>query len=187
MAINPVLQTVMNMAGESFAVIRDSEVVAQVRGMKNRDPNTGKEYIALFPGTDVTRGDRLKAQNTEEEFLIVATEHEYVEGQLFQDRAYHGSMEEFPPIQSDASQVPIVSIPENKLPYYMDYIKCLIKIKIPEPEQELEALVTQLEKGLSTGTISQGSLTDYKELLEEKDWLSSAVGTVLLSWITSRT
>ena len=187
MAVNPVLQTIMEMAGEMFVVTRDSKVVTEVKGMKNRDPNTGQNYIALFPGADVNEGDRLKAQNTAEEFLIIATEHEYVDDQLFQDRAYYGSQEEFTLIQSEESPVSIITNPDDKLRYYIDYIKCLIKIKAPAAEPEFEALLAQLEKALSEDIITRGSLGDFKELLEEKEWLANAIGTVLLSWITSRT
>ena len=41
MDVNPVLQTIMEMAGLRLAVKRDSEVIAEVSGLKNQDPYTG--------------------------------------------------------------------------------------------------------------------------------------------------
>ena len=52
-SINPVLKTIMELSGIKFSVNRNSEVINEIVGLKNKDPNNGRKYIALFPGVDI--------------------------------------------------------------------------------------------------------------------------------------
>jgi hypothetical protein len=181
-SINPVLKTIMKLSGIKFMVNRDSEVVAEVDGLKNCDPYSGRNYIALFPGVDVVAGDLLVAVKSQEEFLIIDTEHEYVEGQWFQERAYYGSIEEYDAsLQDESAQTPEQPDMFND---YLSYLDSLIAIKAPGSRYKFGALLLQVEEFLSTDKITKGSLAEYSQLLEENEWLAKAIGTILVSWVS---
>lgn len=184
-SINPVLKTIMEMSGIKFAVNRGSEVVSEVDGLKNRDPYSGRKYIALFPGVDVTPGDLLVAVKSQEEFLIIGTEHEYVEGEWFQERAYYGNKEEcdasFP---AESSQAATKAQQPDRFKDYLNYLESLIAIKAPGNRPKFAPLLLQVEEFLSTDEITKGSLAEYSELLEENEWLATALGTILVSWVS---
>jgi hypothetical protein len=181
MNINPVLQTIMDMAGQTLAVIRASAEVGRVSGLKNQDPNTGRKYIALFPGSDVAAGDTLVDLKTEEEFIVVATEHEYVDGMWFQDRAYYGSVEETSSLMEELTSPPEE---EDWSEEYLNYIHSLIKVKAAGPLPEYESFLAEFEKILKAKEIKPGSLSGFRAMLEEKEWLANAVGMVLTNWIS---
>ena len=183
--IDPVLKTIMELSGIKFAVNRGSEVVGEVDGLKNCDPYSGRNYIALFPGVDVTPGDLLLAVKSQEEFLIVATEHEYVEGQWFQDRAYYGTREEYDAsLQDESAQVTTAPEQPDMFNDYLHYLDSLIAIKAPGSKSKFAALLLQVEEFLSTDEITKGSLAEYSQLLEENEWLAAALGTILVSWVS---
>ena len=69
---DPVLQTIMELSGVKFSVTRNSQVITEVDGLKNCDPYSGRNYIALFPDVDVAAGDLLVAEKSQEEFFIIA-------------------------------------------------------------------------------------------------------------------
>ncbi len=184
-SINPVLKTIMEMSGIKFAVNRGSEVIAEVDGLKNCDPYSGRNYIALFPGVDVIAGDLLVAVKSLEEFFIIATEHEYVEGQWFQERAYFGSREECDAsLQAESLQAAAKPEQPDMFNDYLNYLEGLIAIKAPESRPKFAALLLQVEKFLSTDEITKGSLSEYSQLLEENEWLATAIGTILVSWVS---
>lgn len=187
--VNPVLQTIMKMSGIDFMVKRGSEVVNEVIGLKNQDPNSGRKYIALFPGVDITAGDLLIAAKSREEFFIIATEPEYVEGQWFQDRAYYGSKEEYEAsLQAASAQTQTTGKPEklDMTSDYLNYLDSLITIKAPGNRENFASLLLQMEEILSEFEISKGSLAAYNSLLEENEWLATAIGTILISWISRK-
>lgn len=185
-SINPVLKTIMEMSGSKFEVNRGSEVIAEVDGLKNCDPYSGRNYIALFPGVDVIAGDLLLAVQSQEEFFIIATEHEYVEGQWFQDRAYFGSKEGYTdsPVPCSPSELPVEQDQPNLITDYLDYLNSLIKIKAPGSGENFAAFLLQVEKLLSADEITKGSLAEYNQLLQENEWLATALGTILVSWVS---
>lgn len=186
MSNNPVLQTIMEMAGLKLAVNRNSCVVTEVTGLKNKDPNTGRNYIALFPGMDVTAGDLLADVKSQDEFFIVATEHEYVDGEWFQDRAYYENSVEYMACPSSCITEPpaIEKKQDDMVGDYLAYLGSLTKIRTSRLSPEYEALLAQIDKMLSGSEIRRGSLSAFRELLEENEWLASAIGTILLSWVS---
>ncbi|MGS0763910.1 hypothetical protein [Syntrophomonas curvata] len=181
MDVNPVLQTIMEMAGLRLAVKRDSEVIAEVSGLKNQDPYTGRRYIALYPGADIAAGDILTDLKSQETFLVAAAEHEYVDGEWFQDRAYYDNGEE----TSCCTEALFTELEqENRLSDYLDYLSGLIKIKASGSSTEYESLLARLKEILSAKAIKPGSLSDFQGLLEENGWLANAIGVILTSWIS---
>ena len=182
-SINPVLKTIMELSGIKFSVNRNSEVINEIVGLKNKDPNNGRKYIALFPGVDITPGDLLVDAKSREEFFIIATEHKYADGQWFQERAYYGTQEEY-------TELCLLSAPATETDQpgliidYMSYLDSLIKIKSSGSGQDFSALLPEVEKILSGNEISRGRLTEYSELLRENEWLTTALGTILVSWIS---
>lgn len=184
-SISPVLKTMMELSGSKFAVNRGSEVVVEVDGLKNCDPYSGRNYIALLPGVDVVAGDLLVAVKSQEEFFIIATEHEYVEGQWFQDRAYYGSIEEYDAsLQDESEQVSTTPEQPDMFNDYLNYLDSLIAIKAPGSRYKFGALLLQVEEFLSTDKITKGSLAEYSQLLEDNEWLAKAIGTILVSWVS---
>lgn len=185
-SIDPVLQTIMELSGLKFSVNRNSQVIAEVDGLKNCDPYSGRNYIALFPGVDVAAGDLLVAVKSQEEFFIIATEPEYLEGQWFQDRAYYGSREEYAASLELSEQTQPITGPEqpDMFQEYLNYLNSLITIKAPGNRERFTALLLQMEEILTNFEISKGSLAEYNSLLEENEWLATAIGTILVSWIS---
>ena len=183
---DPVLQTIMELSGVKFSVTRNSQVITEVDGLKNCDPYSGRNYIALFPDVDVAAGDLLVAEKSQEEFFIIATEPEYVDGLRFQDRAYYGSQEEYATSQlpSSPSEPAAENDQSDLITDYLDYLYSLIRIKTPGSQQEFAALLLQVEEILSGNEITKGSLADYSQLLDENEWLGKAIGTILVSWIS---
>ena len=184
-SIDPVLKTIMEMSGIKFVVNRGSEIINEIVGLKNLDPNNGRKYIALHPGVDVVAGDLLVAVKSQEEFFIIATEHEYVEGQWFQERAYYGSREECnASLATESLQAAAKPQQPDMFDDYLNYLESLIAIKAPGSRSKFAALLLQVEKFLSTDEITKGSLAEYSQLLEENEWLAAALGTILVSWLS---
>lgn len=181
MNINPVLQAIMEMAGHTLAVKRASAEVGRVSGLKNQDPYTGRKYIALFPGSDVAAGDTLVDLKSEEEFTVLATEHEYVDNMWFQDRAYYCSDE-----GTSCLMEALTSQPEEEdgSGEYLNYLDSVIKVKVSGSLQEYESFLAEFEKILKAKEIKPGSLSGFRGMLEEKEWLANAVGIVLTSWVS---
>lgn len=182
-SINPVLNTIMEMSGIKFVVNRDSEIINEIVGLKNQDPNNGRKYIALYPGADVAAGDLLVAVKSQEEFFIIATEHEYVEGQWFQERAYYGTQEEYTELCLLSAAAAETDQPDL-ITDYLSYLDSLIKIKSSGLGQDFAALLPEVEKILSGNEISRGCLIEYSKLLQENEWLATALGTILVSWVS---
>ncbi|MDD3899340.1 MAG: hypothetical protein PHE82_10415, partial [Syntrophomonadaceae bacterium] len=113
-------------------------------------------------------------------------EHEYVEGQWFQDRAYYGSEEEYADSQvpCSPSEPPAEANQPNLITDYLSYLNSLIKIKSSGSGQEFAALLLQVENTLSGNEITRGSLAEYSQLLDENEWLATAIGTILVNWIS---
>lgn len=190
MQVEPVLKTMMKMAGEKFIVTRTGDTVD---GMRNREVATGRCYIALYPDVDVQSGDCLRAVKSGDEFHIEMVDCEICDGIRFQGRAFYSApgiapakIESPPPLRSnsavnvDRAVAPIPSWKDD----YLNYLHALVKVKAGRQSQAFEPFLAELALLLEQDSVQPGALSGFQGLLTENRWLQKAVADVLLGWFT---
>lgn len=188
MQVEPVLKTMMEMAGEKFVVTRTGDTVD---GMRNRESHTGRFYIALYPDLDVQSGDCLRSVKSGEEFYIEMTDCEICDGVRFQARAFYAPLGMAPakidsslPSDSVSKVEPTVAPISSWKDDHLNYLRALIKVKAGRESRGFEPFIAELALLLGQDSLQPGALSGFEGLLTENRWLQKAVAEVLLAWFT---
>lgn len=176
-----VLKTMMEMAGKKYSLIRDNKPFTQVDGMKNKDPLTGRWYIAFFPDIDIKAEDLMKNEKSGEEFYITETEIEFVDGIEFQGRAYYLTPEEESP---DTAKEKNSSFDKDRIDNTKEFpLEIMLKNITALQYSELLPLINKVKNLTAQENIKKDSLSKYKAPLTQHKWLADAVSIEILKWL----
>lgn len=180
-----VLQTIMDMAGENFQLVREDNFISELKGLKNLDHVTNRKYIAFFPETEIKNGDWIKAVSSEELYYIEDIDVEMAEEQPFQKRAFYLTRSEYDnrnvPKQPNSSE----TTAEHNITPDMTALQTAINCILSAKQNDLEQLIPRVSELLQQETIAKGSLREFSNLLSSNPWLAEIAARYILEWITS--
>ncbi len=191
MQVNPVLKTIMDMAGERFLIIREGKEIEEIDGMFNRDQYNGRLYIAVYPDVDVRAGDWLQSVKSGNEFIVEKNDVEICDGESFQGRAYYLTREEW---EEKQKQPPVLELSENNhdndspvsntwIEDNINYLQAMVRVKAPQQAQDFQPLLDDLGTLLKGSILTAGSLSKYEPLISNYRWFNKAVAMALLEWL----
>lgn len=175
---------------------RNGEVIEDTIGLPNHEKSTGKAYIGFRPGTDVAAGDIVINQSGDR-FYIVDTESSYFQKQLQQIKAYSISEREYLS-QKQQSQSTVFNIgtaygsvigtANTATINYQSSIEELrnrVSNDTSPDREQMDRLLDLLQMVIDNQVPAQkGLFAKFSAVMEKHSWLSSAVASTLLSWLT---
>ena len=167
-----------------------------MKGLPNHEQSTSKAYIGFFPKSDVIVGDWL-INPSNERFYVKDTITDFFMGEANQLKAYYQTASE---VNSSSSTTNIFNIGTangsvigSQSNVILNYNEALQGIKeqvasTPSPDrEELQQIVTLLEMVVNNQVPPQkGLLSKFSAVMERNSWITSAISSTLLGWLTSQ-
>lgn len=181
--INSMLDTMMKSAGEDFEIARDGKK-SSIKGVKNHQKATNRQYIQFYPGTDVRAGDVLIRKLSGDEWLVVEIDHIVIHGKLFSVNAFYQTS-----FEREKLSVPSVSYTFNNSSNIIagSQAAAIMNINIGEIEAAIEknggtekaellAMVMEIKEAFEKqDKLSKGFLARFSETLEKHSWITGSL------------
>jgi hypothetical protein len=185
--VNSMLNTTMKLSGEDFEINRDGKMIV-IKGVKNRQKATNRQYIQFYPGTDVRAGDVLIRKLSGDEWLVVEIDHTAIQGKLFSVNAFYQTS-----FEREKLSVPSVSYTFNNSSNIIagNQSSAIMNIKIGEIEAAIEknggtektellAMVMEIKEAFEKqDKLSKGFLARFSETLEKHSWITGSLTQLL--------
>ena len=184
------------MHGVQITIIHQNGSTRTEAGLMNQDPNTKKNYVGFYPGTDIQIGDTLISPDGDT-MHVVDMQTSYFRSKAEELRAFYLTDTEYKRSQESSSPLHIdnaygVSIGDGNT-VIVNYIESLDSLKqivstTDAPEKaEMEKVVSLLEMVVNNQVpASKGLFSKFSSLMERHSWLSSAVASTILGWLMSQ-
>ena len=189
-------QTFIKQRGIIFHVERNGHIISDLKGLPNHEQSTSKAYIGFLPNSDVTVGDWL-INPSNERFYVKDTITDFFLGEASQLKAYYQTASE---VNSSPSATTIFNIGTangsvigSQSNVILNYNEALQGIKeqvastTSSDREELQQIVTLLEMVVNNQVPPQkGLLSKFSAVMERNSWITSAISSTLLGWLTSQ-
>lgn len=184
--------------GITFQIKRNGMVISSILGLPNHEKATSKAYIGVLDDTNIAVGDWLISP-VNERFYIKDKISDFAFGELQQFKLFYLTESEYK--QKSISQnnttfnigTAYGSVIGTQSSVNMNYQHSIQQLQnqVAEsnsPDKE------QLEKILSTlqlivdGNIpaQKGILSKFSDVMERNSWITGAIASTLLSWLTAQ-
>ena len=188
----------LQQSGQSYDVERNSHIIFSLTGLSNHEKSTQKAYIGFPPESDIKTGDWL-INSAGERFYVNDTVTDYFMKNPNQLKAFYLTEVEFSK-HKHSSNTTIFNIGtatgsvigtqsvvnmnyQNSVQQLHDQIA---KSNSPDKEQ-LEKIVSTLELIVNGDIPAQkGILSKFSAAMERNSWITGAVASTLLSWLTAQ-
>lgn len=176
----------------TFKQFRNSQLIAEIDGLKNTETGTNKKIIEFFPNTDIQIGDMLI--NSDIQYFIVDKDTQTWHGQVGAIKAYYQTI---PPKKEASSNVYNISNPQNSIignqqsatinnsSFNIDDLKNLIELYGNQDKQQLYELTSQLQEILKDDNFHKSKLSKFSDLIAKHSWLPLAIAQVLAGYLQS--
>ena len=183
--------------GQEFSVERNGEVVATHEGLPNKESNGGTKYIGFRPGVDIQPGDWV-INTSGERFYVKNRETQSPFGKPYQLKIYYDTEFDYNRQQSTTQTVFNItnasgSVIGNYNNVSISYTKTLNELRDKvenndSPDKtELQNIVKLLEMIVDNKVpVSKGIFSKFSDVMERHSWITSAIASTILTWMTTR-
>lgn len=184
------------LGGQEFKILRNESHISTETGVSNHEKNTRKTYIGFLPETDVIVGDWLE-NSVSERFLVVDIKTSFLKGKPFEKQAFY--ITETESRQSKTIEPHTVfniqsvtgSIVGNNNIATLNYqttiqdLKDKAQVEAPNDE-DLKKVINLLEMLVNEEVpAKQGLFSKFSHVFEKHSWLTGAVASAILNWLTT--
>lgn len=181
-----------------YAIDRNETIVNTIKGLPNHEKSTGLPYVGFEPGTDIRTGDWL-INPLNERFYVRDAKTTFFQGQPHSLNAYYLTESEYKEQQTTASNVFNIgtaygSVIGTQSCVTLNYNESIENFRKQVAEQEdspdkeqMNQIISLLEM-ITTNQlpVQKGLLSRFSALMEKHAWISNAVSSTILSWLTTQ-
>lgn len=191
---SPVLRNSM----VEYTIERNANIINTFKGLPNHEKNTGLAYVGFEPGTDVKTGDWM-INPLDERFYVRDVKAAFFQGQPHSLNAYYLTESEYKERQDTASNVFNIgtaygSVIGTQTSVMLNYNESIERFRRQVDEQEaspdkeqMNQIISLLEMITANQLpVQKGLFSRFSALMEKHAWISSAVSSTILSWLTAQ-
>ncbi|HBI62461.1 MAG TPA: hypothetical protein DDY31_14830 [Lachnospiraceae bacterium] len=181
-----------------YAIERNENIVNTFKGLPNHEKSTGLAYVGFEPGTDVKTGDWM-INPLNERFYVRDAKTAFFQGQPHSLNAYYLTESEYKDQQTTASNIFNIgtaygSVIGTQTSVTLNYNESIENFRKQVNEQEdspdkeqMNQIISLLEMITKDQLpVQKGLFSRFSALMEKHTWISNAVSSTILSWLTTR-
>lgn len=196
--MNSPFNTLLQQNGQPYNVERNSQIVSSLTGLSNREKVTQRAYIGFPPGSDIRPNDWL-INSVGERFYVKDTITDYFMKSPNQLKAFYLTEVEF--LKSNSSSNATIfnigtatgSVIGTQSMVHMNYQNSVQQLHdqiansdSPDKDQ-LEKILSTLELIINGDIpVQKGILSKFSDVMERNSWITGAIASTLLSWLTTQ-
>lgn len=184
--------------GIKFQIERNGKIISGALGLPNHEKATSKAYIGMLKDVDIHSGDWL-INPENERFYVEDKVSDFAFGEFQQFKLFYLTESEYK--KKSATQnhptfnigTAYGSVIGTQSSVNMNYQHCIQQLQSQVADSESPDR-EQLEKILSTLQLivdgdlpaQKGILSKFSDVMERNSWITGAVASTLLSWLTTQ-
>lgn len=192
-----IFERFLRMHGLDMKIERNGEVIALIPGLPNRETSTNRAYIGFRPETDI-KIDDVVITPANERLYVIETQASYFQKQQEEIKAFYLTEAEKKQRESEHRQSNIYNIGTaygsvigtantatiNYQTSFQEMRELAAYESSPDREQ-LDKLIDLVEM-IANGEVpaQKGLLSNFSATMERHSWITSAVASALVSWLT---
>ena len=178
-----------------FQVVRNSNLISTVKGLKNTEQGTNKKYIGFYPDIDIQIGDVLSTPNSDIKYFVVDIDTATYMGEIYQIKAYYQNTS--PVVNQTSSTVYNISNASNSIignqqsaiinnsSFNIDDLKELVELYGTNDKEQLYELTSLLEQTLKEDDFHKSKLSKFGDLIAKHSWLPTAIAQIISAYLQS--
>ena len=185
-----IFESFLEMQGLDMQIERDGEIIATVPGLPNRETATNRQYVGFRPKTDITPAN--------ERLYVTETQASFFQKQQEEIKAFYMTEVEKKRKETEQRQSNIYNIGTaygsvigtantatiNYQTNFQELRERAEAENAPDKEQ-VQKLVDLVEMIVNEQIPPQkGLLSKFSETMERHSWVTSAIASALVSWLT---
>ena len=192
-----IFENCLRMHGLNMQIERDGEIIATVPGLPNRETATNRQYVGFRPKTDIKIDDVIITP-ANERLYVTETQASFFQKQQEEIKAFYMTEVEKKRKETEQRQSNIYNIGTaygsvigsantatiNYQTNFQELRERAEAENAPDKEQ-VQKLVDLVEMIVNDQIPPQkGLLSKFSETMERHSWITSAVASALVSWLT---
>ena len=189
------MDTFFNAHGLPMKIERDGKIIGDTIGLPNYEQATGKAFIGFRPGTDIVESD-VVINPAGDRYHITGTEASYFKRELQQIKAFYIMESEYFSQKKQPGTTYNIGVAYGSvigtgntatINYQSNIAELRQRVeKENSPDQEqMGKLLDLLQMVIDNQVpVQKGLFARFSEVMEKHSWLSSAVASTLLTWLT---
>ena len=183
--------------GIDMRIERNGEIISTIPGLPNRETATNRKYVGFRPGTDI-KVDDVVITPANERLYITETQASYFQKHQEEIKAFYMTEAEKHRKEIEQRQSNVYNIgtaygsvigPANTatINYKTNFQELRERAALENaPDKEQVQKLIDLVEMIVNGQVppQKGLLSRFSETMERHSWITSAVASALVSWLT---
>lgn len=183
--------------GIMYQIERNGNIIDELKGLQNFNQNTSRKYIGFMPRSNVKTGDWL-INPANERLFVQDVETSFSFGEESELQAYYHTSNEYNSKQSEQKNIFHIenaygSVIGTQSTVSLNYTHTLQEAKKhldsidSSDKEELQQIISLLEMIVNNQVPAQkGLFSKFSDVMERNSWITGAISSTLLSWLTSQ-
>ena len=183
--------------GIDMRIERDGEIISTIPGLPNRETATNRQYVGFRPGTDI-KVDDVVITPANERLYITETQASYFQKHQEEIKAFYMTEAEKHRKETEQRQSNVYNIGTAygsvigtantaTINYKTNFQELRERAELENaPDKEQVQKLIDLVEMIVNGQVplQKGLLSRFSETMEHHSWITSAVASALVSWLT---
>ena len=183
--------------GIDMRIERNGEIISTIPGLPNRETATNRKYVGFRPGTDI-KVDDVVITPANERLYITETQASYFQKHQEEIKAFYMTEAEKHRKETEQRQSNVYNIGTAygsvigtantaTINYKTNFQELREKAELENaPDKEQVQKLIDLVEMIVNGQVppQKGLLSRFSETMERHSWITSAVASALVSWLT---
>ena len=183
--------------GIDMRIERNGEIISTIPGLPNRETATNRKYVGFRPGTDI-KVDDVVITPANERLYITETQASYFQKHQEEIKAFYMTEAEKHRKETEQRQSNVYNIGAAygsvigtantaTINYKTNFQELRERAELENaPDKEQVQKLIDLVEMLVNGQVppQKGLLSRFSETMERHSWITSAVASALVSWLT---
>lgn len=183
--------------GIDMRIERNGEIISTIPGLPNRETATNRKYVGFRPGTDI-KVDDVVITPANERLYITETQASYFQKHQEEIKAFYMTEAEKHRKETEQRQSNVYNIGTAygsvigtantaTINYKTNFQELRERAELENaPDKEQVQKLIDLVEMLVNGQVppQKGLLSRFSETMERHSWITSAVASALVSWLT---
>lgn len=183
--------------GIDMRIERDGEIISTIPGLPNRETATNRQYVGFRPGTDI-KVDDVVITPANERLYITETQASYFQKHQEEIKAFYMTEAEKHRKETEQRQSNVYNIGTAygsvigtantaTINYKTNFQELRERAELENaPDKEQVQKLIDLVEMIVNGQVplQKGLLSRFSETMERHSWITSAVASALVSWLT---
>lgn len=183
--------------GIDMRIERNGEIISTIPGLPNRETATNRKYVGFRPGTDI-KVDDVVITPANERLYITETQASYFQKHQEEIKAFYMTEAEKHRKETEQRQSNVYNIGTAygsvigtantaTINYKTNFQELRERAELENaPDKEQVQKLIDLVEMIVNGQVppQKGLLSRFSETMERHSWITSAVASALVSWLT---